>query len=381
MINPIPRDMHRLSSGFCTAMLLALCACLWAGTGSAAAGAVQYQVFFGHVHNHSNVSDGKGSPEKAYSDAQHVAGLDFFGLSDHAERMNAEEWERVKTVAQSHNQEGVFVTFWGFEWSHYTHGHVTVIQSDDYTSARKSDTNTFAGLVAWLSARNAIAFFNHPGRQEKTGAEFGHFNTSPSPRFVGIDLFNKIDGFDTYYYNDGYHPDDGNKGYYDEALSAGWRVGAAGSDDNHRGTWGSRSEYRMAVLATEKTRSAITDALVSRRFYATLDKNLSLSFEICGQQMGADLEAGRCECVIRAADGDSEVFEQVMLIKNGSLNRVWHPYDKAPVVAFPLTVRSGEIYYVKVTQADGNEAISSPIWVHDPADLPTVSAPAQPPRP
>jgi hypothetical protein len=369
--------MNRFTADACFRILLTLSSCLWAGFCSPEARAAQYQVYFGHVHNHSNVSDGKGSPERAYSDAQHVAGLDFFGLSDHAERMNTREWEKIKSVANARNQEGVFVTFWGFEWSHHFHGHVTVIQTEDYTSARKARTNSFAELLEWVSARDAVAFFNHPGRQDKTGAEFSHFSLPPSPRFVGIDLFNKIDGFEQYYYNDGYRRNDCNKGYYDEALSAGWRVGAAGSDDNHQGTWGSRTDFRLAVLASAKSRSAITEAMVARRFYATLDKNLTLSFEICGRQMGSAVEAGGCESIIRAADDDKEVFEQIMLIKNGSLHRVWHPSDTAPTATARLSLRPGEYYYVKVTQADGDEAISSPIWVHDPTASTAASAPAQ----
>ena len=336
--------------------------------------AEKYRVFYGHVHNHSSMSDGNGSPENAYSFAQHVAGLDFFGLADHAERLSASEWDRIKRVAQAHYQPGVFVTFWGFEWSHHYQGHVTVIQTDDYTSARKSATNSFTELVDWVSARNAIAFFNHPGRQDKTDAEFGHFSTTPSLSFVGIDLFNKVDGFDTYYYNDGYHRKDGSKGYYDEALTAGWRVGAAGSDDNHSATWGHRTDYRLAVLASEKTRSAITDAFNARRFFSTLDKNLSLSFEICGRQMGAVITGENCECVIRAADGDPETFEQIMLIKNGSVLRIWHPYNSAPVISVMLQLQPGEYYYVKVTQSDGDEAISSPIWTTDTID-PTAAIP------
>ena len=192
---------------------------------------------------------------------------------------------------------------------------------------------------------------------------------------MAIDLFNKINGFDTYYYNDGYHRNDGNKGFYDEALTAGWRVGAAGSDDNHSATWGHRTDYRLAVLAQEKTRPAITDAFVSRRFFSTLDKNLSLSFEICGRQMGSVIAGGSCDVVIRAGDGDSETFEQIMLIRNGSVNRIWHPHDSAPIATTALTMQPGEYYYVKVTQTDGDEAISSPIWVTGAASPVAASLP------
>ena len=64
----------------------------------------------------------------------------------------------------------------------------------------------FEGLVVWLASRpDGIAFFNHPGNENTSGLEFNHFTTTPSDQIVGIDLFNRGDGFSNYYYNDGYY--------------------------------------------------------------------------------------------------------------------------------------------------------------------------------
>jgi len=325
----------------------------------------QYNVYYGHLHNHSNVSDGTGTPAYAYDYAKNVAGLDFFSLADHAPAISSTEWTSIKAAAEASNEDGVFAAFWGFEWSSSANwGHIAVINTPDYCTSGDSATNTFDELVSWLDTRDGVAFFNHPGREDDLGKEFNHFNSQPSDKFVGIELFNKSVGFSTYYYNDGYDYTDGNKSFYDEALERGWDIGASGSEDNHAGTWGIQTDYRMGVLAEEKTRTAIYNAFKKRRFFSSLDKNIYLSFELNGQQMGSVVNPGTYDCIIKATDDDYENFTEIQLIKNGAFSQNWSFGENiTPVITFPLTTLDGDYYYVKVTQADGEEAISSPIFI------------------
>ena len=334
--------------------------------------AASYNVYYGHLHNHSTISDGSGTPAQAYAYARDTAGLDFFSLADHAEQISSTEWTTMKNTADAYNDDGNFVALWGFEWSSNSlYGHVTVTGTSDYCTANDSATDTFDELVNWLDSRNGLAFFNHPGREDDTGNEFNHFSSTPSDKFVGIELFNKTADFDTYYYNDGYYSNDGNKGFYQEALDRGWDIGAAGGDDNHSATWGTDTDYRLAVLATEKTRAGIMEALAARRMFSTLDKNLTLSFTINDQEMGSEVDAGSYNAVISAGDGDAETFTAVQLLKNGEVEQTWYPNQSNPVITHSLTVYGGEYYYVKVTQADGDEAISSPIFIVGAACTPT----------
>jgi hypothetical protein len=178
-----------------------------------------------------------------------------------------------------------------------------------------------------------------------------------------MELWNKNGAFSSYYYNDGYYTSDGNKSYFDEANIRGWKIGAAGASDNHSGTWGTENDYRLAVLATAKTKASIYEALQNRRFFTTLDKNLTLSFELNEAQMGAVISAGTYNAVITAGDADSEIFSEVKLYKNGTALYTWNPNSANPGITQSLTTTSGDYYYVKVTQADGNEAISSPIYI------------------
>jgi hypothetical protein len=324
-----------------------------------------YCVYMGHLHNHTTISGATGTPSEAYTYARDVAKMDFFGIADHANAISPALWTALKTAAESYNQDGVFVTIWGFEWSSKKCGHVTIINTSTYCTDNNQNTDTFDELCAWLSAHNGLAFFNHPGRENTTGEEFYHFNKAPVEQFVGMELWNKDNGFDVYYYNGGYDRSDNGLGYYDEALSRGWHIGASGSGDDHYGTWGTRQPFRVAVLAQTKTRAAILDAFLERRFYSTLDKNLALFFTIQGHAMGSKINAGTYDAEILADDGSAnDVFTKIELIKNGKVFQRWSPHQKTVTITFPLRVESGDYYYIRVTQADGDEAVSSPIWIN-----------------
>jgi hypothetical protein len=323
-----------------------------------------YRVYMGHLHNHTSVSDGTGTPSEAYEYARDVAKMDFFGISDHADAISPARWTALKTVADRFNQDGVFVTFRGFEWSSKKYGHVTIINTSTYCTDKNPDADTFDELCTWLSVHNGVAFFNHPGREDTTGEEFNHFNRVPADQFAGMELWNKDNGFDVYYYNDGYDRSDNGLGYYDEALSRGWHIGASGSGDDHHGTWGTRQPFRVAVLAKEKTRAALLNAFLERRFYSTLDKNLALSFTMNGHAMGSKINPGTYDVEIFADDGSNhDVFNKIELINNGTVYQQLSPFLKRPVVTLPLRVDSGDYYYIRITQADGDAAVSSPIWI------------------
>ena len=45
--------------------------------------AAEYRLFWGDVHTHTSLSDGKGSPEQVLAHARDAAQLDFAILTDH----------------------------------------------------------------------------------------------------------------------------------------------------------------------------------------------------------------------------------------------------------------------------------------------------------
>lgn len=324
-----------------------------------------YNIYYGQLHNHTAVSDGKGTPAQAYSYAKNTAKLDFFSIADHSDNsgsISSSEWTDTKNQANAINQDGVFTAFYGFEWGSSTYGDLSVINADDLCTT--ASTSTFSALKTWLTARpNAVAFFNHPGR-DGFSKEYDKFATTPCDNVVGIELWNSTDGFSEYYYNDGFYTNDNNRGYYDEALTRGWKIGAGGSGDNHDATWGTAQDYRLAILSNNLTRADLLAAMKARRFYSTLDKNLALSFKINDQEMGSTVGAGTYNLQVQASDGNGESFTQVVIYdKNHNILKTWSLNTANVNVSMSITTVNGDYYYAKVKQSDGNEAISSPIWI------------------
>lgn len=323
-----------------------------------------YNVYMGHLHNHTRISDGTGTPIEAFEYARDMALMDFLGITDHAEKISPEEWQELGDAADLFSEDENFIAFRGFEWSSSSsYGHVSIIETTDFVRSDSPEIDTFEELCAWLEGTKGVAFFNHPGRENDNGTEFSHFKTAAADNFAGMELWNKNNGFNEYFYNDGYSPGDGN-GYYDEAIQSGWRIGAAGSGDDHHGTWGTAQPFRMAVLAGAKTREEILGAIRARRFYSTLDRNLSMSFKLNGSEMGSSTGAGTYTLEISLDDGSPEdIFTGIDLVRNGIVVSSWSPGEKKVTITQGITLSAGEYCYIVVRQSDGDEAVSSPVWI------------------
>ncbi|MEE9230168.1 MAG: hypothetical protein V3U86_05635, partial [Acidobacteriota bacterium] len=146
-------------------------------------------------------------------------------------------------------------------------------------------------------------------------------------------------------------------------IHSGWRIASVSAQDNHSGGWGTIDDYRTVVLSLSLTQEDILEALRRRRFYSTQDKNLVMSFRAHGREMGSFLKRGSKVFTVTLDDDDGEEFAAIEFYANGTLieNRVadgagsWDFAVRAP------TARS--YYYVLVTQNDGDQAMSAPIWV------------------
>ncbi len=191
-----------------------------------------FNVYYGAFHNHTQISlDAGGTADQAYRYARCVASLDFFGLSEHDGALTGAIFDSLKTIADSYNADGGFAAFWGYEWTSYYYGHLTVVGTRDFGSSRDTQTQTFDRLCSWLMTQNGFAIFNHPTNVFGAKSEFDHFHGPVCGKIVGMELWNLSKGFTTFYYDDGYDTNDGHVGHFDEALGHGWKIGAAGGFD------------------------------------------------------------------------------------------------------------------------------------------------------
>ncbi|MBC86504.1 MAG: hypothetical protein CL677_04930 [Bdellovibrionaceae bacterium] len=327
----------------------------------------EYNVYFGYLHAHSELSDGRGDARDAYSMAKEIAGLDYFALTDHSELLHFWPWEKkykkLIEVSNEFNENGRFAALYGFEWSHPILGHFNVVNTKKYTSAILRPTMWF--LMRWLGKKKgAFGRFNHPGRinMKYWPKEFNKLKVYKKAlkNVVGIEMFNKRDGVKQYLYERGSFKK--NHNFLDNANLKGWYVGTVGGQDNHDADWGLRNDFRVGVWAKELTRQGIVDAYFARRTFATEDKNAWMSFRVDGAEMGSRLTPGNYQFTIHFGDPDGEAVKSVKLVKRG---RVIKEYDLSEnqTITDRLEGEKKDYFYVVAEQSDGDFLLSSPVWI------------------
>jgi hypothetical protein len=334
----------------------------------------EFNVYYGYLHAHSSLSLdalllGSPGPFAAYDYARNVAGLDFLGLSDHAEFISLwpwfDAWKVLQAAADAYNKDGTFVALRGFEYTNPIYGHLNVFDTPDFVATWSA--LTLRQFYTWLSRYpDAVATFNHPGDYDFLHLEFKHFTyfSAVGHQVMGIELLTH--GANYGQYSVGYNPDDG-LGYLDEANHAGWHIASVSAQDNHSGGWGTIDDYRTAVLAPALTRADILEALQHRRFYSTQDKNLVMSFRTDGHEMGSFVGPGEKTFTVTLSDGNGEGFAAIDFYANGHLSES-RAVSSSGSWDFAVTARADDYYYALVTQADGDQAMSAPIWVQGMSD-------------
>ncbi|MHA2119138.1 MAG: hypothetical protein ACW98J_09470, partial [Candidatus Thorarchaeota archaeon] len=88
-------------------------------------------IYWGDIHNHSELSDGTGSAEHGFFYGRYIACLDFMSMSDHAEIMlfGINSFNVLEQATNTANVPHQFVVFQGVEWTDTRTGHYTCIFS------------------------------------------------------------------------------------------------------------------------------------------------------------------------------------------------------------------------------------------------------------
>ena len=346
--------------------------------------ATAYGVFFAGMHNHTGYSDGVPGtiPADAYALAR-TNGLDIMTTTEHSEGFDVpvtlseqclpneggtlvecaladgansfRKWDANLEQAQAATDAN-FVALRGFEWTSDIFDHINVYYSAAYTNAKiDGGYLTMDTFWKWFADnRDAIGTFNHPG--DKGDSQWNDFAYVPDAdyRMAGIEVFNGGKSKD--YFENGFVP---------RALDKGWHLGMVGAQDTHTDDWGDPAAYpRTGFLLPELSGGAVRDAMLARRFYATSDANLELSFTADGEAMGARLNrpAGTpVSLEVGSSDPDGETVSSIELFSTGGALVATAP---GPAATFTVTSGWGERWYlVRVTQSDGEKAYSSPVWV------------------
>ena len=330
--------------------------------------------YYGNLHSHTSYSDGIGTVDEAYEYARDKANVDFLAVTDHSNSFDneskasmadgsmSEEWVEGNKIADEYDKSKDFTAMFGYEmsWSGSTggYGHMNTFNTPGFESRTNANMNLKNYYNTLKNHKDSISQFNHPGTLFGDFSGYAHYDEEIDELITLIEVGN-ADGAV------------GSNGYfrsideYIKALDKGWHLAPTTGQDNHKGKWGDANTARTVVLAEENTRENIYQAMRDRRVYSTEDENLKLDFKINGNLMGTILEeTDELNFEIEVNDPDtSEKSAKVEIVANGGkVVKTMNMTSNSQKFNFTLP-SDYSYYFVQVTQADGQIAVSSPIWV------------------
>lgn len=333
-------------------------------------------LLWGDIHGHSERSDGRGTPTEYYDHARRIAALDFAALTDHDFELPDEVWKELQQATNAANRPGRFTTLHAYEWSgtHECGGDHNVYFLDEqppiYRSRWEGPEN-FQWAHEPLAAAPDLPTLFRLLRRHLKGANvivIPHRGGRPAnPKWHDPDLERLVEASSEHFRS---------LPWAAEFLKRGYRLGLMASGDNHYGHAGygflNHQFYRglvgealVAVLAEENTRRGVFSALYNRRCYATTGERIVLDFRVNGASMGSEIRASAAPAIEVTAIGTAPLRE-VEIVKDGrSAHRVRPNAESVEFTWRDPEYQAGKsaYYYLRVLQANGEEAWSSPVWV------------------
>ena len=355
-----------------------------------------YQLYFGQLHSHTTYSDGSGTLDAALdyvASLPESANVQFVAFTDHsnyfdttsaanpADSLNDKSlmtpasralWDEYKSKVAAFNekQAGSLIAIAGYEmtWSGGP-GHINTFDSDGLVSRNNAELNNKngdAGMKLYYETINkgqSLNQFNHPGTTFGNFTDFSYWDKATDDHMFLVEVGNGEGQIGA----GGYYP---SYEQYTMALDKGWHVAPTNNQDNHKGRWGNANDARDVILTNDFSEQGIYDAIRALRVYATEDKNLQITYTVNGESMGTiftdENAPEKLNVAVTLYDPDaSDSVAKVELIVDGGVTA--YTWDNAAELAEgSLTAELDSeysYYYVRVTQKDGDLAVTAPVWV------------------
>ena len=359
-------------------------------------GEATFQRYFGQLHSHTQYSDGAGSLESALDYVKKLpdsANVDFVAFTDHsnyfdksgaanpegalydmtkATEYSQQTWKSYKDAVAAFNTEnaGSMVAIAGFEmtWSGGP-GHINTFNTPGIVSRNNTTLNNKtkdAGLQAYYKLLSqtegvdSISQFNHPGTTFGNFIDFGYWDAVVDTRMYMVEVGNGEGQIGA----GGYYP---SYEQYIMALDKGWHVAPTNNQDNHKGRWGNANDARDVILTDDFSESGIYAALRARRMYATEDKNLELDYTVNGNMMGSIIDVPEklnFEISFNDPDRTDSIAKVELVVNSGKVAYTWD--SAADLTKGSVSVELAPeytYYFVRVTEGDGDLAVTAPVWV------------------
>ena len=360
-------------------------------------GEATFQRYFGQLHSHTQYSDGAGSLDSALAYVKALpdnANVDFVAFTDHSNYFDSKNnpnveaalydtslvkdsdpshsWATYKNTVAAFNaaNAGKMVAIAGFEmtWSGGP-GHINTFNTPGIVSRNNTTLNNKtkdAGLQAYYKllsqaeGANSISQFNHPGTTFGNFIDFGYWDAVVDTRMYMVEVGNGEGQIGA----GGYYP---SYEQYIMALDKGWHVAPTNNQDNHKGRWGNANDARDVILTDDFSESGIYAALRARRMYATEDKNLELDYTVNGNMMGSIIDVPEklnFEISFNDPDRTDSIAKVELVVNSGKVAYTWD--SAADLAKGSVSVELAPeytYYFVRVTEGDGDLAVTAPVWV------------------
>ena len=359
-------------------------------------GEQQYELYFGQLHSHTTYSDGSGSLQSALQyigSLPESANVDFVAFTDHSNyfdtssAVNPEQalydmslagensqnlWNTYKgDIAAFNASQTDVVAIGGFEmtWSGGP-GHINTFATPGIVSRNNGVLNNktadagmkaYYALLSQAEGVDSINQFNHPGTTFGNFTDFAYWDPVIDSRIQLVEVGNGEGQVGA----GGYFP---SYEQYTMALDKGWHLAPTNNQDNHKGKWGNANDARDVVLTADFTEEGIYEAIRNYRVYATEDKNLEIGYTVNGLVLGSIISEvpEKLDLAVTVYDPDTSdsVSKVEVIVNSGKVAHTWD--DPAELSGGMLTATLApdySYYYLRVTQGDGDIAVTAPVWV------------------
>lgn len=242
------------------------------------------KIFWGDTHGHSGYAEGIGTVDYFMRFARDDARLDFVTHSEHDVWLDDAEWQLMRKTTSAYDAPGQFIPYLGYEWTSAAanggHHNVLFRTTEDRERVSALDYPQLSDLYQQLREHHApedivvIPHAHNPG-------DARHSDPQLEPLIEIMSMHGTFEWFIKNY------------------LSNGHQVGFVAASDDHLSHPGYSAPSRLtlaqrgglgAVLASERSRDALFDAMRARRTYATTGDRMILDVRLNGAQMGERIE-------------------------------------------------------------------------------------------
>ena len=376
-------------------------------TWSFTVGEARSRLYFGQLHSHTQYSDGAGSLESALAyiaDLPESANVDFVAFTDHsnyfdktgevnpeaalydmskATAYSQDRWASYKNAVEVFNAEksGSMVALAGFEmtWSGGP-GHINtfntpgIVSRNNKTLNNKTDDAGMKAYYALLSqpeGADSISQFNHPGATFGTFKDFAYWDAVIDSRMYMVEVGNGEGQVGA----GGYYP---SYSEYIKALDKGWHLAPTNNQDNHKGRWGNANDARDVILTDDFSEQGIYQAMRDMRIYATEDKNLEITYTVNDMPLGSIItevpEKLKFDISFYDPDPTDSIAKVELVVNSGKVAYTWAKDELAKGAVSVELAPEYSYYFVRVTEGDGDIAVTAPVWVGESLKLGISSA-------